>query len=283
MEQYYQEKLKELRLIDDDFMNIALNENKKAVEKIIQIILEKQIKLEEVHTQEKIQNLTGSSIILDIYAKDEKENEYNIEIQRQVKGAHPKRLRYNAALIDMRQKIKEGYRSLKDTYIIILTEKDYFKEKKAKYQIKQKIEETNKDYYDGVYKIYVNLEYEGEDEIGELIHDIKCREAKEMKIKELKETVETFKNTKKGKNKMCKVFEEIREKGRQEERAKMSKVFEEIREKGRQEERAKIQQEIELKEKELIRNMYISGLTIEMIARIANISIDKTRKILKIS
>ncbi len=271
MEQYYQEKLKELRLIDDDFMNIALNENKKAVEKIIQIILEKQIKLEEVHTQEKIQNLTGSSIILDIYAKDEKENEYNIEIQRQVKGAHPKRLRYNAALIDMRQKIKEGYRSLKDTYIIILTEKDYFKEKKAKYQIKQKIEETNKDYYDGVYKIYVNLEYEGEDEIGELIHDIKCREAKEMKIKELKETVERFKNTKEGKNKMCKVFEEIREKGRQEERARMSKEFEVIKEKGKEEEK-----------KEIILRMFMEGLTLELISKIVNLNIDRIKDILTI-
>ncbi len=66
---------------------------------------------------------------------------------------------------------------------------------------------------------------------------------------------------------MCKVFEEIREKGKLE---------------GRQEERAKILQEIELKEKELIRNMYISGLTIEMIARIANRSIDKIKKIVNL-
>ena len=58
------------------------------------------LKVISVTSQYAIKNLQGRSVRLDILAVDQQDRVYNIEIQRNDKGAGVKRARYNSSLID---------------------------------------------------------------------------------------------------------------------------------------------------------------------------------------
>ena len=58
----------------------------------------------------------------DVFARDSKGWEYDIEIQRANKGAEPKRARCNSALMDANVlKSGEDVDKLRDTYVIFIT------------------------------------------------------------------------------------------------------------------------------------------------------------------
>ena len=102
-EQKHEEDLQRLRgfrLLDDDFMSKVF-EDKNCVEFLLQIILKRDdLKVTSVSSQYVIKNLQGRSVRLDILAVDRQNQVYNIEIQRDDKGAGVKRVRYNSSLID---------------------------------------------------------------------------------------------------------------------------------------------------------------------------------------
>jgi len=67
-------------------------------------------------------NLKGHSICLDVVASDKGGNQYNIEVQRDNRGANPKRLRIYSALMDTEMLDKgKDYSELKDNYVIFIT------------------------------------------------------------------------------------------------------------------------------------------------------------------
>lgn len=100
-EQKHQEDLNRLyglRLLDDDFMGKVF-EDKTCTELLLRIILNRtDLEVLTVHGQHDIKNLQGRSVRLDILAVDVEQHVYNIEIQRNDKGAGVKRARYNSSL-----------------------------------------------------------------------------------------------------------------------------------------------------------------------------------------
>ena len=71
------------------------------MEFLLQIILKRDdLKVTSVSSQYVIKNLQGRSVRLDILAVDRQNQVYNIEIQRDDKGAGVKRARYNSSLIE---------------------------------------------------------------------------------------------------------------------------------------------------------------------------------------
>ena len=138
------EIIKNLRLIDDDFLTKVF-EDKNCVALLLSIILEKNFEIIEVKTQYNIKNLQGKSVRLDIFATDETGKKYNIEIQRNNKGAIEKRARYNSSLIDANIfDIGENYKNLPESYVIFITEKDVIGNGLPIYHIESVISETNK-------------------------------------------------------------------------------------------------------------------------------------------
>ena len=83
---------------------------------------------------------------------------------------------------------------------------------------KELFEEISENFNDQSLIIYLNGEYEGDDKYGRLIHDLKCTNPKEMYNEVLRKRVEYFKKTKRGKKKMCKIWDEIKNEGKDEER-----------------------------------------------------------------
>ena len=63
-------QIAEYRLIDDIFFNAFFDENKKDVEFILKIILEKDMEVIEMSVQKQYKNIRGRSAELDIVAKD---------------------------------------------------------------------------------------------------------------------------------------------------------------------------------------------------------------------
>jgi predicted transposase/invertase (TIGR01784 family) len=149
----------------------------------------------------------GRGVELDILAKDINGDYFNVEVQNIISKAPVQRARFYSAMVDVRM-LNEGedFKQIKDSYVIFICKKDMFKEGKAIYHIERKIEETNELFKDGNHIIYVNGEYKGNDAIGKLIHDLKCKDYKDMYYPELKEGVKHFK-AKEGKEEMCESIE----------------------------------------------------------------------------
>lgn len=74
-------KIKDFRLLDDDFMSRVFEDNIECTELLLHIIMNRDdIKVKEVHTQHSIKNLHGRSVRLDIFATDSSDRKYNFEI-----------------------------------------------------------------------------------------------------------------------------------------------------------------------------------------------------------
>ena len=93
------QKIKEFRLLDDDFMSRVFDGNIECTELVLRIILDKpDIKVREVHTQREIKNLLGRSVRLDIDARDMDDEPIDVEIQRSDRGAGVKRANFRKAM-----------------------------------------------------------------------------------------------------------------------------------------------------------------------------------------
>ena len=207
--------VKNLRLMDDTFMSKCLENAPECIELILQIILgKKDLKVIKSQTEYPIKSLQGRGVRFDVFARDSKGREYDIEIQRAKDGAEPKRARYNSALMDANAlKSGEDFDKLRDTYVIFITENDMMGGGKDVYHVNRMIEELGcRAFGDGTHIIYVNGATRSKSDIGKLMHDFLCRNAAEMYFDILKRQVSQFKNSEEGRHDMCEAVEEFAEK-----------------------------------------------------------------------
>ncbi|MCR5661354.1 MAG: Rpn family recombination-promoting nuclease/putative transposase, partial [bacterium] len=154
--------------------------------------------------------MRGHSSQLDIVALDEKGRFMNIEIQRDNKYAIPKRARFHSSLLDASSLDKNRpYDELRDSYVIFITEHDYWGNKLPIYHVSRTIEETNAKFNDGSHIIYVNGENRDNTPLGKLMHDFACADPDNMYYNQIADRINLFKNTRKGRKIMCSVFDEI--------------------------------------------------------------------------
>ena len=92
---------------------------------------------------------------------------------------------------------------------------DQFKDGKPYHRIERVDLDTedHKLWDDGEHILYVNGAYQGDSDIGKLMHDFRCCDAKDMYFKEMKEITHHFKETEEGVEYMCRAFEETRMEG----------------------------------------------------------------------
>ncbi|MBR3812849.1 MAG: PD-(D/E)XK nuclease family transposase [Spirochaetaceae bacterium] len=205
------EKIAKFCLFDDDFMSKVFEDDKEATEYLLHTILQRDdLEVTESKGQVPIKNLLGRSVRLDIKAKDKTGKLYNIEVQRDDKGASEKRARHNMAMIDANVLLpREDVSNLLETYVIFITEHDIFKCGLPLYHIDRIIKENNMTFQDESHIIYVNGEYEGDDPIGDLMHDFACANPDEMRSKLLAEKTRYYKQDNKGVRRMSRIMEEF--------------------------------------------------------------------------
>ena len=206
------ERLKNFRLMDDDFFTKCFYGNKECVELVLRIIMDKpDLMVLDARTQVFIANLLERSVRLDVLATDEKNQKYNIEIQRADKGAGNKRARFNSSMLDANLLKKGGdFPDLPETYVIFITENDVMGKGLPIYSIERCIMETGELFGDGEHIKYVNGKYRGQSQLGRLMHDFSCTNASDMYYKTLAERVRFYKEDKEGVEIMCKAMEDMR-------------------------------------------------------------------------
>ena len=207
------QRLRGLRLIDDDFMNACFDGFNEGAELLLRIILNKpDIRVKSVKTQRRMKNLLGRDIQLDIDADDASGREYNVEVQRSDKGTDRKRARYHSSILDAHL-LQQGddFSDLPETFVIFITENDVIGDGLPLYTIDRQIINTCQPFDDGEHIIYVNgADKDASTALGKLMHDFFCTDPDDMHYKELADKVRYFKEDEKGVAAMCKVMEDMR-------------------------------------------------------------------------
>ncbi len=213
MSQEDEQRLRGFRLLDDDFMRMVFDDNTDATALLLNVIFDRNdMKVLSVVSQREVKNVNGHSVRFDIYAEDSEGRFYDIEIQRQDKGAGERRARFNSSMLDTKLlKAGEDADALPDSYVIFITERDVRKQNRPIYRFHRRDDETNELFDDGSHIIFVNGAYKNEaTRIGQLMHDFRCVEADDMHNKILADKVRYFKETEGGRREMCKAMEEMR-------------------------------------------------------------------------
>lgn len=206
-QQKYEQKVKEMRLMDDTFLSAAFKHDYRCTELVLKIVTEKSdLKVIKVEVQDELKNLRGHSVRLDVYAEDSSGKKYDIEVQRASDGANPRRARYYSSLIDSNILDKnEKYDTLAETYVIFITETDVLGKGLPLYHIDRMVKESGDLFNDEAHIIYVNGAYRDESPIGLLMHDFSCNDPSKMNYKELADVSADLK----GENGMCRIMEEL--------------------------------------------------------------------------
>ena len=207
------DRLRSFRPMDDTFMRGLFKENLPLAELVLRIITGKpDLILTKCETQADMKRVTGArSICLDAYATDSAGKKYDIEVQRADNGADPHRARYHSSVMDVENlDEKQDYKELPDTYVIFITEKDYYKAGKPVYVVQNMNLTLGEPFEDGTHILYVNGEYRGDSDIGRLMHDFNCTSAEDMNFDLMAERTRYLKENPKGVGSMCKAMEELR-------------------------------------------------------------------------
>lgn len=196
-----------LTLFDDDLLSKVFDENIEATQLLLQIIMKRDdIRVIWVKGQDEFKNpiVGGRNIRLDIRAILGDGRQINVEVQRNTEGSHVRRARFHSSMLDSRMlREAQEFKDLKDSYVIFICEHDKFKRGLPVYHIDRYIRETKELFNDGSNIIYVNGKYEGDDDIGRLVHDFKCKKSSDVYYKEFAAGVRHFKETEEGREIMC--------------------------------------------------------------------------------
>lgn len=212
-------RLQSMRPMDDDFMRCLFKDNIPLAEMVLRILTGKQdLVITDCQTQKDMKRLAGArSICLDAYGKDSTGKKYDLEIQREDKGAGPHRARYHSSVMDVENlDAGQDFSELPDTYAIFIVEKDFYGMGEPIYPIERINLLSGKPFDDGEHILYVNGEYRGDSDIGKLMHDFSCTSAADMNFGLLADRTKYLKENPKGVSEMCKVIEEMRKEERKE-------------------------------------------------------------------
>lgn len=184
-------KLKDLT-IRDNFMFAAVMMETDNCKYFLEMVLGIEIERIEISYEKSIiYNPEFKGIRLDVYAKDEKDTCYDIEMQV-VKQELGKRARYYHSQMDMELLLRgHDYEELPESYVIFICDFDPFGEKKYRYSFENRcIEDLDLPVKDGIKSIFLSTEGENVEEVTrELVKFLKF-------VKEdTSETAQDYKDT----------------------------------------------------------------------------------------
>ena len=163
----YKKALRKLT-IKDNFMFGAVMLEEENCKRLLELILEIPIaRVEVIREKSIIYHPEYKGIRLDVYAKDENNTRYNVEMQVLPQAGLAKRSRYYHSQIDMELLLSgENYESLPDSYVIFICDFDPFGMKKYRYTFCHKCkEEKSLCMNDGNRSIFLSTCGENEKEV----------------------------------------------------------------------------------------------------------------------
>ena len=190
------EELKHMSLCSDALFKIVMEKSQKAASYLASTITGRKVEIVRVLTQHEIRNL-GHSVIMDALAEESDGGFINFEMQNSMDEDLPKRRMYESSFDIAFLAKGEKYSSLPTFTSIWLIAGDRYGKGKAVYT--SRLKDQDGMVTDWSYERHeVNINYEGEDDMGRMMYNIRCREYEEMHDDPLKEAVGEVKNTEAG-------------------------------------------------------------------------------------
>lgn len=164
-------------------------------------------------------------IRLDVFAKDEKNTHYNVEMQVVRKDDLPRRSRYYHSQIDMELLLTgTEYRNLPDTYVIFICDFDPFGKKKYCYSFKNVCMEDGELFLnEGTYTIFLNTKGKNTDEVPRTLVkflrfvsadlESSTKDYEDEFVKQLQESIQNIKNSREMGERFM-IFQEMLREGR---------------------------------------------------------------------
>ena len=309
--------LKNMCLMDDTFMTVALDDNTEAISILVSTVLKRKIRITSVVTQRTVINAKGKKIIMDVFAVDDHGNVYVIEVENNPTRARYPRMQYYYDMVsNIIVQSGTAYSQIKNRTVICFCKGDGAKTGQPVSRSLTKWKDTDKGTKPYGEIIYVNVrENKGNDPIAVLNRDLVQKDYRKIVNPVLRESC---RRTKKGDRKeiMCDKIRQLQAETRKEERAraaqrekklkmeieKANKLAEEQkketdkvkrearrikkeaeRQKKQEAERLKKEVERARQEAEQERNNYLRGMIeahipLESICAVLHMSVDAVRK-----
>ncbi|MDY2812397.1 MAG: Rpn family recombination-promoting nuclease/putative transposase [Dorea sp.] len=160
-------QLKELTL-KDNFMFGAVMMEEENCKRFLELALEFPIERVEVSKEKSIvYHPEYKGVRLDVYAKDEKNTRYNVEMQVVKKPELGKRVRYYHGQIDMELLLSgSDYTELPEVYVIFICDFDPFGKKKYRYTFERRCAEDTETYLkEGCKSIFLSTSGKNDKEV----------------------------------------------------------------------------------------------------------------------
>ena len=218
--------------IKNNFMFGAVMAEPKNCKGIIELVLGIEIDHVEVSKEKSMAyHPEYKGVRLDVYAKDENNTRYNIEMQVAKKPALGRRTRYYQSQMDMELLLSgQEYKELPNSYVIFICDFDPFGKRKYCYTFQPKCKEDPEvDLEDGRCCVFLSTYGENEDEVPrELVNFLKFVKANQEEsqkdfqdyfVKQLQDSIRWIKSSREMEERFM-IFEEMmkdeREAGKQE-------------------------------------------------------------------
>lgn len=164
----YEQRLKDIQGMNltSDLLSSVTFEDPLAAQDVLRIMTGiKDLQVLRVEPQRTFRNMYGHSSVSDVWAEDEENNQYNLEIQVAENEDHLRRSRFIQSRIDSRS-LGTGmeYEELPELYLIFITEKDFLCIGEGTVEVARVIERKGNRVDNGVHEIYANLEQPADDE-----------------------------------------------------------------------------------------------------------------------
>ena len=261
----YRGILKDLTIMSDMFMRNVFKK-RECTEYVLQVVMDKKdLKVIDQVLQKDFKNLQGRSAILDCVVRDSKGRQMDVEIQQANEGASPKRARYHSGLMDMNTLDPgQDFDELPESYVIFIMRDDALGYGLPIYHIDRTIKEVRENFMDEAHIIYVNSKRQDDTELGRLMHDLHCKNARDMYSRVLADRVYELKETQKGVEFMCHEMGQIYSEG-------IENGIEKGIKKG-------IEKGIEQGKRETVLSLTEMGLSVEKIAKAVKLSVPEIQK-----
>lgn len=274
-------------LFDDTYMNCYFKDFREGAEFLAQMILDvPDLRVDKAEIQEVLPNMTSRSPRLDVFAKDQKGNQYDIEFQTEINLDLIKRSRFYSSDLDVNL-LKKGkdYSQLVESYIIFLCRGDVIGKNLPMHHFTMKDEHGN-ELADGRHIIFINADYPGDWRLKKLMEDLKQPDPQKMHYPILRKRAEYFKEMEDGIMYLNEDMQNLIDKSNQKANAEVKIAFEKMRKaeaeakkyqkenleleaKAKKLQEEKLTAEANLRE-EVVREMLRENMPVDVISRIAH-------------
>ena len=160
--------------IKDDFMFSAVMAEEENCRGLLELATDISVGRVEVSREKSfVYHPEYKGVRMDVYAKDEKNTRYNVEMQMLKKPALSRRSRYYRSQLDMDLLVSGcGYEALPDTYVIFICDFDPFKKGYYRYRFENIcLEDGCMRLKDGCHTIFLNTRGKNGEEVPKKLQD----------------------------------------------------------------------------------------------------------------